>query len=72
MEVLKGCESLLDRFSKVYCECSFRELYKGQKLAGEVIVYLGRKGFELSGIYNPFYDSEGQCVQADLLFQKVR
>ena len=68
LQALAGCKNLIGNFDYVYCECSFVELYKGQKLAGEVISYLGELGFSLSGIYNPSYDRDGNCIQADLLF----
>ena len=68
MQALAGCRSLIENFDYVYCECSFVELYTGQALAGEVISYLDRVGFRLSGIYNPSYDRDGNCIQADLLF----
>ena len=71
MQALAGCRSLIDNFDYVYCECSFVELYKGQKLAGDVVAYLGSLGFGLSGIYNPSYDRGGNCIQADLLFEKM-
>ena len=71
LEALAGCKSLIDNFNYVYCECSFVELYKGQKLAGEVISYLGSLGFNLSGIYNPSYDRIGNCIQTDLLFEQM-
>lgn len=71
LQALKGCESLLHKFDSIYCECSFVELYKGQHLADEVIIYLGNKGFGLTGIFNPFYDSAGQCIQADFLFRRI-
>ena len=71
MQALAGCRSLIGYFDYVYCECSFVELYKGQKLAGEVISYLGGLGFGLSGIYNPSYDRVGNCIQADLLFTQM-
>ena len=32
-EALLGCESILSSFEAIYCECSFVELYHGQKLA---------------------------------------
>lgn len=67
-EALIGCESMLARFAWVYCECSFIELYSGQRLACEVIDWLAQKGFELTGIYNPAYDRDGQAVQGDFLF----
>jgi len=71
LQALSGCRSLIANFDYVYCECSFVELYKGQKLAGDVIAYLHTFGFGLSGIYNPAYDRDGGCIQADLMFAQV-
>lgn len=70
-EALCGCEALLPRFEQIYCECSFVELYAGQKLAAEVIAWLAARGFRLVGMYNPAYDAAGQAVQADFLFRRV-
>ncbi|MGZ8183937.1 MAG: FkbM family methyltransferase [Methylobacter sp.] len=67
-DALRGCESLLERFDWVYCECSFVELYSGQKLAWEVIDWLSARGFCLMGMFNTAYDQRGQAVQADFLF----
>lgn len=72
LEALRGCESLLDQFRYVYCECSFVELYEGQALAHEVIEYLSRHEFKLSGVYNMTYDKKGLAVQADFLFDHGR
>ncbi|MEN9252660.1 MAG: FkbM family methyltransferase [Thermostichales cyanobacterium BF3_bins_165] len=44
-QALLGCESLLQHFDQIYCECSFLELYRGQKLAADVIHYLQQQGF---------------------------
>ena len=71
LQALAGCRDLIGNFDYVYCECSFVELYKGQRLAGEVIGYLGELGFALSGIYNPSYERDGNCIQADLLFTQL-
>jgi FkbM family methyltransferase len=68
LEVLKGCRPMLDRFSCIYVECSFIELYEGQALAHEVIDYLSQHGFRLSGVYNMTYDKKGIAIQADFLF----
>ena len=68
MQALAGCKTLIGNFDYIYCECSFIELYKDQKLAGEVIAKLGDWGFMLMAVYNPTYDGHGYCVQADLLF----
>jgi len=70
LDTLRGCESLLSRFEWVYCECSFVELYSGQKLAADVIDWLSSKGFRIKGMYNPVYDREGLAVQADFLFRR--
>lgn len=71
LEALLGCESLLHRFEWVYCECSFVELYSGQKLAADVIDWLSSKGFRITGMYNPTYDREGLAIQADFLFRRI-
>lgn len=71
LQALMGCKSLISNFDYVYCECSFVELYKDQKLAGEVIEYLSSFSFRLSGIHNPSYDRNGNCIQADLLFERI-
>lgn len=70
LQALEGCRSLLSAFHYIYCECSFIELYKGQKLAHDVIAYLNGYGFILLGIYNPVYDGKGNCIQSDFLFGK--
>ncbi len=72
LQALKGCKSLIDRFDFIYCECSFVELYKHQKLAHEVIDYLHAFGFNLAGVYNPQYDPGGNCIQSDLLFRLTK
>jgi len=68
LEALLGCESLLDNFDVIYCECSYVELYSGQKLASDIVAWLSLRGFELTGIYNPVYADSGQALQADFMF----
>ena len=68
LQALEGCKSLISNFDYVYCECSFVELYKNQKLAREVVDYLSHLDFGLMGVYNPMYDRDGNCIQADLMF----
>ena len=71
-EALCGCESLLDNITYIYCECSFVELYLGQKLASDVIEWLSARGFHLSGIYNLAVDKQKQPIQADFLFHRPK
>jgi FkbM family methyltransferase len=68
LKALLGCQELLERFSHVYAECSFLELYTGQALADEVVAWLAKKNFRLRGIYNACYDKNGNAVQGDFLF----
>jgi FkbM family methyltransferase len=72
LEVLKGCDPLLIYFQFVYLESSFTELYQGQALVGEVILYLVHSKFRLVGVYNQVKDSKGKPVQADFLFTNIR
>ena len=69
-EALRGCEELLSKFSYVYAECSFVELYTGQVLVDEIIAWLRKRGWCLSGVHNVTYDCKGRSVQADFLFEK--
>lgn len=71
LEVLKGCENLLQSFRFVYVECSFVELYCGQALASDVIDWLLVRGYTVSGIHNLICDREGRQVQADFLFERT-
>lgn len=68
IEVLHGCETLLDRFHYIYVECSFVELYAGQAFADEIIAFLRERNFILAGVYNPYYDKNGRAIQADFFF----
>ena len=68
LHALRGCETLLDAFAWVYCECSFVALYEGQALADEVIAWLRERGLRLLGVYNMAHDHDGRAVQADFLF----
>ena len=71
LEVLRGSDELLDRFSVVYCECSFIPLYESQALAHQVIAYLARRGFALSGFCNPAFAPDGSTIQADFVFERA-
>jgi FkbM family methyltransferase len=62
LEVLKGCESLLEWFYAVYVECSFVELYEGQSLAQQVIDWLHGRGLYLARIGLVSFDKAGMSV----------
>ncbi len=71
LEALRGCEDLLSRFSHVYVECSFVELYSGQAMVDDIIAWLRKRGWRLSGIHNLIYDRKGRSIQADFLFKNA-
>jgi FkbM family methyltransferase len=70
-EALLGCDTLLDSFDSIYCECSFVELYKGQRLVDSIISLLQNKGFILKGFYNTSYDQNNIAIQSDFFFKKI-
>lgn len=72
LEVLRGAQNLLGRFSAIYCELSFVELYTGQPLASEVITYLGVNGFGLAGVFNIASKADLGQMQADAFFRSLR
>jgi FkbM family methyltransferase len=72
LDVLKGAEELIDCFDAVYVECSYVQLYEGQPLCGEVVRWLGERGFQLAGVYNQYVDSRRGPIQADFLFLKAK
>jgi FkbM family methyltransferase len=71
LSALHGCEDLLDRFSYVYVEASFIELYVGQALASDVIGYLLARGFNLTCVANLTNGKAGRPIQADFLFSRT-
>lgn len=68
-EVLEGALPLLSSFKFIYCECSYTELYAGQKLAEDVIKLLEYSNFELVDRYNLYLDNGKAPIQADFLFR---
>lgn len=68
LEVLRGCQELLNLFVAVYVECSFIRLYQGQPLAYEVISWLDLQGFSLECIGAVTYHKNGLSIQGDFLF----
>ena len=68
-ETLQGAAGVLDAIDAVYVECSFLELYTGQKLAADVTEFLRGFGLIETGRFNLCQHS-GKDVQADLLFER--
>lgn len=70
-ETLEGAAGILSDIDVVYVEASFVELYKGQRLADDVINLLQAHGFTLTATHNEQRDAQGRRVQADLLFEQT-
>jgi FkbM family methyltransferase len=68
LRALEGCSELLSRFSYIYVEASFVELYVGQALATDVMRYLLDRGFRLMCVANLSYGRATRPIQADFLF----
>lgn len=69
-EVLEGSTGILPAFSQIVVEASFTELYEGQRLAGDVTVFLEGAGFSLVGVHDVKQAQSGGCLQADFLFER--
>jgi hypothetical protein len=70
LQVLQGCGELLGSFDAVYAELSYVELYQGQPLAGEIVVFMQDSGFRTVGVLNQASDVGGRPLQADCLIAK--
>ena len=71
LEVLKGCQELLNCFDFIYIECSFVELYKKQPLYNEVNTWLKKKNFKYVKKFNTSFDNNNKIIQADFFFKKL-
>jgi hypothetical protein len=69
LPALQGCEDMLDRFDSIYVEASLEELYDGQALLGDLVVWLGERGFQLADIAG-IYRDKGKAIQGDFLFAR--
>ena len=69
LQVLRGAVELLPAFDDVFAELSFRELYVGQALAGEVWAWLAQRGFVAVAMGRPAVH-EHRVVQVDALFSR--
>jgi FkbM family methyltransferase len=70
LEVLAGSVDTLDSASAVICEVSFTELYHGQCLFGDVVSFLGARGFGVHA-FGAETARGMPLVQADVLFLRA-
>jgi len=68
-EVLKGAEGVMENVAAVSAETQFVEIYKGQKLFGDIREMMYELGFILRHIHirGPF---DGEVLEADVFFSR--
>ena len=71
LDVLRGASGLLDAVCEILVECSLVELYAGQPLIGDTIVFAREQGFRVSGVSPPSRAPDGTPLQCDVLFRRV-
>jgi FkbM family methyltransferase len=73
LEVLKGGRETLADVNLVECELSIAELYDGQPLFADVLIYLRDADYELVALEPGFYDPvTGENLQFDGTFAKIQ
>lgn len=68
--VLEGAKAMLPRIRMIWLEVSNQELYKGQKLRGEIEQMLASQGFALA--YQELRGAEGDQLYLNLRFARNR
>jgi FkbM family methyltransferase len=71
LDVLRGASEGLDSVCDILVECSLEELYAGQPLLDEIVVFARDQGFRAIGISSPSRAPDGTPLQCDLLFRRV-
>ena len=71
LDVLRGASRFLDTVRDILVECSLVELYSGQPLLDDTIVFARQLGFRVFGISSPSHGPDGAPLQCDVLFSRV-
>jgi FkbM family methyltransferase len=72
IQALEGAVNTLKQCHAIVCETSFVELYKGQKLFGEVAAFLNHSGFAYQGSAGQRNSPlNGQPLQQDAIFLPI-
>lgn len=70
LDVLKGGIKTLQRTSFVWVEVSFKPLYEGSALFGDIQNFMHEQGFVMINILPGFKGKSGELLQADCLFKR--
>ncbi len=71
LAALTGAAGVLHRARLILAETAFVPLYAGQPLFPALEGFLAARGFACEGLYDPFFDKNGNLVSADALFAAV-
>jgi FkbM family methyltransferase len=71
LDILKGGKKYINKTKPRYLllETSIQEYNQGAPLAGKVIGYLSKRGYNLRDIIDVLYDQDGHLLQVDFLFE---
>jgi FkbM family methyltransferase len=72
LDVLRGASGLLGAVREILVECSLVELYAGQPLLDDTILFAREQGFRVIGLSAPSRASDGTPMQCDVLFSRAR
>ena len=67
LEVLKGCEELLEEFLGVFCEISLSELYENEPRYWEVLSFLDKNNQQVIDLFPGVRSKEDVLLQVDVL-----
>lgn len=70
MMVLRGAERSLPQVQRVFVEVSFRPIYEGSAVFADVYSFLRERGFRMLSIEDAFRGTDGELLQADVLFSR--
>lgn len=70
LDVLKGGIKTLQRTTFAWVEVSFKPLYEGSALFGDIQQFMDAQGFVMINILPGFKGKSGELLQADCLFKK--
>lgn len=71
LDVLRGASGLLDAVREILVECSLVELYAGQPLLDDSVLFARDRGFRVIGLSPPSRAPNGTPLQCDVLFSRA-
>jgi FkbM family methyltransferase len=72
LDVLRGASGVLDDVQEILVECSLVELYGGQPLLDDTVLFLRDRGYRVLGVSQATRGPDGTPLQCDVLFKQAR